>query len=274
MADRYDRLAERYERWWAPVLAPTARRLLDAVVPLIEQQPDARILDVGTGSGILAIELVRRFPIVTVTAADSSRGMLDEAHAQARRRLDRAALRRLEFHRGDAAQLRLPGETFDAVVSSFVFQLVPDRFAAFRETRRVLRRDGLLAILTWMAGGDAFEPDEAFEDAIDELALDFDDEPDDARSGNFASGRAAAAQARRAGFRDVHAVEAELVHRYDPATYLQFLEQYAERGTFEGLDRHDRDRLREATRRRLDLLNLEDFVWRAPVVTLTGRRNG
>ena len=28
MADRYDRIAERYERWWAPVLAPTARDLL------------------------------------------------------------------------------------------------------------------------------------------------------------------------------------------------------------------------------------------------------
>ena len=272
MADRYDRLAARYERWWAPVLAPTARALVDDLAPLVAEQPDARIVDVGTGTGTLAIEILRRFPSVTVTAVDSSRGMLDEAKAQARRQLDRAANRRLEFQRADANALRLPESAFDAVVSSFVFQLVPDRFAALREARRVLRPGGMLAVLAWMAGGDVFEPDEALEDAIDDVQLDLDDEPDDGRSGNFPSAAAAAAQARRAGFREVRAKAGDLVHRYDPATYLDFLEQYAEQSLFEGLDRRDRDALRDATRRRLEKLGPDDFVWRSPVLTVTARR--
>jgi ubiquinone/menaquinone biosynthesis C-methylase UbiE len=274
MSDRYDRLAERYERWWAPVLAPTARGLLDDLAPLIERQPDARIVDVGTGTGTLALELVRRHPRVEVTAVDASRGMLAEARAQARRLLDRAAVRRLDFHRAEADELRLPEASFDAVVSSFVFQLVPDRFAAFREARRVLRPGGTLAVLAWMTDDTLFEPDEALEDAIDELRLEFDDDPPgDRRSGNFPSGRAAAAQARRAGFGEVRAVERELVHPYDPATYLDFLEAYAEQDLFGGLDRVDRDRLREATRRRLERLRPEEFVWRTPVVTVVGRRS-
>lgn len=272
-SDRYDRLAERYERWWAPVLAPTALALLHELTPLIAERPGARILDVGTGTGTLAIELVRRHPRVEVTAADASRGMLAEARAQARRQLDRSTVRRLDFRRAGAGALRLPDESFDAVVSSFVFQLVPDRFAAFREARRVLRPGGTLAVLAWKEDDTAFEPDEALEDAIDELRLEFDDDPPrDRRSGNFRSASAAAAQARRAGFREVRARESELVHAYDPATYLEFLEQYAEQDLFSGLDRVDRERLLGATRRRLRGLAPAEFVWRAPVVTVVGRR--
>ena len=49
-AERYDRIAEGYERWWAPVLAPSARALLphlDAAVAA-----GARgIVSAGTGAG-------------------------------------------------------------------------------------------------------------------------------------------------------------------------------------------------------------------------------
>ena len=72
----------------------------------------------------------------------------------------------------------------------------------------------------------------------------------------------------------MRATASHLVHRYDPATYLDFLEQYAEQTLFEGLSASDRDRLREATSRRLGRLAPHEFVWRMSVVTVTGRRNG
>lgn len=273
MAERYDRLSSRYQRWWAPVLAPTARRLADDVAVLATGQPSARIVDVGTGTGTVALELVERYPHITVTGVDASAGMLDEARRQAGVRLDGPAGQRLSFVRGEAAELPFDAGAFDAAVSSFVFQLVPDRFAALREAHRVLRPGGLLAVLSWLGDEHEFPPDEAFEDAIDELELAVDDEPDDRRSGNYPSVAAAAAQARRAGFREVRATAAELVHHYDPATYLRFLEEYAEHSLFDGLGRRDRNHLLDVARRRLRRLRPEAFVWRMDVVTVVGRRS-
>ena len=277
IAARYDASAERYRTWWEPVLAPTAVRLLDRVVP--EPPPDhpdgpgPRILDLGTGAGLLAIEAVRRWPAARVVGLDASSGMLGVAAAQAGAQLgDRRD--RLELVAGDAGRLPFPDGSFDLILSSFVLQLVADRAVALREARRVLRPGGVLATVTWLVGPDEglFAPDEAFEDALD--ALDFDDEGEveEARSGDFASVAAAAAQFRRAGFRDVRTDERWLVHRHDPATYVDFLEQYAESELFEDLEPALRRRLREETARRLADLPDAAFEWRAPVVEVIARR--
>jgi ubiquinone/menaquinone biosynthesis C-methylase UbiE len=273
MADRYDRSAARYERWWAPVLAPTARALLDEpeLGALIAARPDAWILDIGTGTGTLASAALGRWPSVRVSGVDASQGMLREARALARERLGRGA-RRLTLHRATAASLPFGDATFDVVLSSFVLQLVPNRALALREARRVLKRAGVLATVTWLADDSLFEPDEVFEDALDALDMDFDDEPEERRAGNFASPAAAAAQVRRAGFRDVRAEERPLEHCYDPAAYADFLEEYAEASLFEGLDDAVRDRLRADVEARLARLAPEEFVWRMPVVTVVARR--
>ncbi len=140
------------------------------------------------------------------------------------------------------------------------------------EARRVLRPGGLLNVMTWLGREPVFDPDEVFWDALDDLDLDVPDEDEEPRSGNFGSVPGAVAQVRRAGFRDVRATEAMLVHAYDPETYLEFLEAYAERGTFEDLDEADRDRLRALAGRRLAELPVDAFVWRMSVVTVLGRK--
>jgi SAM-dependent methyltransferase len=301
--ERYDRSALAYRRWWEPVLAPTALGLLDrleasgwpdSVVPngstrdgrrADGKQPGgerpggtsspamSRLLDVGTGAGVLAIAAARRWPKLEVVGLDGSAEMLAVAKAAWDERRGDQAVDRIRWVRGHAGQLPFESGLFDAVVSSFVYQLVPDLSRALAEALRVLRPGGRLAIVTWRVGDDRFAPDEAFEAAIDDLELDFDEaDQEEPRSGDFASAAATASRLRRLGFRRVVAREAWLEHDHDPATYADFLESYAESETFGELEPADRERLRERTLSRLGRLPREAFRWRVPVVSVVAER--
>ncbi len=272
---RYDASAARYRQWWEPVLAPTALRLLADAPPARADGAAPHVLDLGTGAGLLAIEATRRWRAVRVTGLDASSGMLGIAEREADGGLGPDERPRVDFVAGDAGRLPFDNGVFDLVVSSFVLQLVADRSAVVAEVRRVLRSGGRFASVTWMAADDEapFAPDEAFEDALDDIDYRDDSEPEEERSGDYLSAEEAATELRDAGFEDVRAQAIELVHPYDPSTYAAFLEEYAEREVFEDLSPSGRRRLREATRSRLAKLPAEAFTWRVPVVEASGLRS-
>jgi ubiquinone/menaquinone biosynthesis C-methylase UbiE len=272
MSERYDRSAERYLRWWAPVLRPTALGVLETVAA--EIVPATRLLDLGTGTGALAIEALGRWPSISVTGLDASGGMLAIAEREAARTLAPNVRERLELVTGLADRMPFGDATFDVVVSSFVLQLVPHRPRALAEVRRVLRPGGVFAFVTWQVADEPFAPDEAFYEALDELEIDDEEPAEEARSGDFISATSAAAQLRRAGFRRVETREETLRHAFHPRTYIDFLEQYAEEDTFLSLEPELARRLRERTLERLAKLEPASFVWRVPVVTGVARRGG
>jgi SAM-dependent methyltransferase len=276
IAARYDASALAYRTWWEPVLAPSATDLLVRLERLAGT-PTGRVLDVGTGAGLLAIDAVRRWPDVEVLGLDGSAAMLAVAQATAAATLASNSLGRLDWLRGHAEQLPFDDGSFDLVVSSFAYQLVPRLGVALGEAFRVLRPGGRLAFVTWRIADDRFAPDEAFEDALDELDAgddreDLDGEAEEARAGDLASAGATATRLRRIGFRAVVAREAWLAYDHDPARYLAFLEEYAERELFADLTGTERARLRAATERRLAGLPAAAFAWRVPVVHAIARR--
>jgi hypothetical protein len=66
--------------------------------------------------------------------------------------------------------------------------------------------------------------------------------------------------------------EAWLAYDHDPATYLRFLEEYAERELFADLSSAERRQLRAETERRLGRLEPAAFRWQVPVVHALARR--
>ena len=143
-------MAAGYERWWAPVLAPSAGALLERLDPVIADRA-SDLIDIGVGTGNLAIPALRRWPGVQVTGIDASREMVTAVEAIADREL---ADERHRFRGTVAFAADLPFEdaAFDVAMSSFVLQLVPNRAKALREIRRVLRPGGTLAYVTLAPG--------------------------------------------------------------------------------------------------------------------------
>jgi ubiquinone/menaquinone biosynthesis C-methylase UbiE len=270
-AERYDRIAEGYQRWWAPVLAPTARGLLETIEPLVRTGRE-RILDMGTGTGTLARATVERWAEVQVDAIDASAGMIAAASDLAARDLEVDQHRRLRFTTAFADTLPFDDATFDLVISSFVIQLVPSRIRALREIRRVLRPGGWLAYVTWLRDEHPFIPDVIFDELLDTIGIGAR-EPDP-RPGDLASPTAAAAQLRRAGFAEVQATSHRLVHAFDPDGYLAFLAEFDEEDLFQDLTHDERGWLSSRLVERLRELPPEDLTLRAPVVTVIGARKG
>ncbi len=271
---RYDRHARAYETHWAPVLAPTALAMLDALDLELGGRIPRRVLDVGAGTGTLTRSAVTRWPTAMVVAVDGSAGMLAEARGSADRMLPPEGIRRIEWRAALAERLPYPDGSFDLAVSSFVYQLVPDRPAALREAHRVLAPGGTLGLVTWLADDAPFEPATVFDAALDDLDLDDEDMAEDARSGDPPSAAALAAQLRRCGFDRVRTRTGTLVHRWSPASYLRFLKAYDAHDVFRSLGRRDRGRLEAELRRRLADLPADAFEWRAPVVRAFARRPG
>jgi SAM-dependent methyltransferase len=265
----YDRWAEAYRDWWGPVLAPSAVRLLDRVDEPGLDGTAFHMLDVGTGTGALAIAALERWPRATVVAVDPASRMLELAAVAASQRAPEVA-DRLRLAVGSANDLPLADASVEVAVSSFVIQLVGSRAAALREIARVLRPGGRFASLTWQAEHEPFAPDDAFMDAIDALRIEPPPLGGDARP--YTSPQAAAAEARRAGFTAVRARVEWLEHRYTPQGYLDVLEHWVETELFRDLGFVMRHRLRKEALRRMRRLDPETFVWRRPLVSVVARR--
>jgi demethylmenaquinone methyltransferase/2-methoxy-6-polyprenyl-1,4-benzoquinol methylase len=112
---------------------PRWRRFL---VSRVRVGPEAQALDVATGTGAVAAEVIRRTGC-TVVGLDQSREML----AEARRRLPAG----VELVEGDAEHLPFPDESFDALTFTYLMRYVDDPGAALGELTRVVRPGGTVA---------------------------------------------------------------------------------------------------------------------------------
>lgn len=102
-----------------------------------------KVLDVGTGTGILAIEFAKEIPGVEVVGLDLSDIVLELAREKAQKS---EASPRVSFKKGDAEDMPFENDTFDMVISGNTLHLIKNPIRMLNEIQRVLKTDGKFLI--------------------------------------------------------------------------------------------------------------------------------
>jgi ubiquinone/menaquinone biosynthesis C-methylase UbiE len=144
---------------FAPYAADLAERLAKVEA--------ASVLETAAGTGIVTRALARVLPpAVKIVATDLNQPMLDFAAAQ-------GEAERVTWRQADALDLPFADETFDAVVCQFGVMFFPDKGAAYRQARRVLKPGGRFVFNVW----DRIEANEFPQVVTEAVAALFPDDP-------------------------------------------------------------------------------------------------
>ena len=142
-------------RLYDPAIALTMRQravTAETVATVLAAAPRPHvILDVGCGTGTLAVALARADPSLEIVGVDGDQEVLARAHAKT------ATLgSRVRFTKGLAQALPVADQSVDAaVVSLLLHHLAPEaKLQALREIRRALRAGGRMTVLDWGAPHD------------------------------------------------------------------------------------------------------------------------
>lgn len=137
-ASSYDSVTAEFDRFTERFSMPLAVRM----ITLAELVTAERVLDIGTGTGIVVLQAAKKVrPHGKVVGVDLSDGMLATARAKV---VQEGLGDSTEFRKMDAEALDLKDYSFDVVLSLFALLHFPDPLAALREMLRVLRPGGRL----------------------------------------------------------------------------------------------------------------------------------
>jgi SAM-dependent methyltransferase len=138
MAAGWKATRENFQR----AMEPVSQWLVEAIHP----QPGHRVLELAAGlgdTGLLAAQLVA--PGGSVLITDGSENMV----AAAREHAEEVGATNVELRTMQAEWIDLPAASVDGVICRFGYMLLVDPEAALRETRRVLKPGGRVALAVW-----------------------------------------------------------------------------------------------------------------------------
>lgn len=150
--DLFDGLPPHYDRMGAVLSFGQDPRWRRELVRLVDPRPGQRILDVATGTGMVAAELVRRSGC-EVVALDQNEAMLSAARSRVS--ADPVLAKRITLVTGEAEHLPFANGEFDALTFTYLLRYVDDRAATMRELARVIKPGGRLGMVEFGVPGSA-----------------------------------------------------------------------------------------------------------------------
>ncbi len=150
-------------------------KIYDLIIRSLGEDVKGKILDIGSGNGVLAIKLARRHDKAEVIGVDSwgkdweySKGVC-EKNAQI---LQVAG--RVLFQNGNAAALNFPANTFDGAVSNLTFhevKPVDDKREVVREALRILKPGGAFAFIDYFYDPKYYANSQQFNEFLRDMKL-------------------------------------------------------------------------------------------------------
>jgi demethylmenaquinone methyltransferase/2-methoxy-6-polyprenyl-1,4-benzoquinol methylase len=141
--DLFAGLPHAYERMGAVLSFGQDPRWRHALVDAVDPHPGRRVLDVATGTGLVAFALAERG--CEVVGLDQSEDML--AVATRRRAARPELIDRIAFVHGEAEKLPFADGAFDALTFTYLLRYVDDRLATMRELARVVKPGGRMGMV-------------------------------------------------------------------------------------------------------------------------------
>ncbi|MEP7173823.1 MAG: class I SAM-dependent methyltransferase [Aestuariivirga sp.] len=158
-------IPENYDRYMVPLIfEPFAANLAQQAASL---SPSA-VLEIAAGTGVVTRALAPKLsPSASYMVTDLNQPMLDYAASR------QAPDNRLKWRQADAMALPFENEAFDLVCCQFGAMFFPDRPAAYREAKRVLKPGGHFLFNVW----DRIEENVFADDVTNALARVFPNDP-------------------------------------------------------------------------------------------------
>jgi demethylmenaquinone methyltransferase/2-methoxy-6-polyprenyl-1,4-benzoquinol methylase len=140
----FEELPARYDELGAALSLFQDPRWRRAMVATLKAAPEDRVLDVATGTGLVARALVERYRC-QVVGLDQSASMLSRARAKLAS--DSVLASRLDLVEGEAEALPFADAEFDHLTFTYLLRYVDDPAATLRELARVVKPGGRIACL-------------------------------------------------------------------------------------------------------------------------------
>ena len=140
--------------------------IANKLVEFANLQNGHKILDVATGTGIVALNAAQKVGSQgKVIGIDISTGMLNNA----KQKLAETGLQNVEFIEADAENFNFAENSFDAVLCSLAVCYLTDISAAFQKWQRFLKTNGFIAFNVWSEN--AFPPSVLFREVVQRYGI-------------------------------------------------------------------------------------------------------